>query len=110
MKTDAATPPEHLEKALEPYDVIADVYAALQGSAPPTSTRSSGRGRRGERSDGLFVYFIEFSVIFEDETAEGDIVQGHLTKKAGETPLFSLDFLSWVHFDGRLPVGHHAGD
>ncbi|HHU96845.1 MAG: hypothetical protein QM237_10845 [Bacteroidota bacterium] len=72
MKTDAATPPEHLEKALEPYDVIADVYAALQGFGTANfDPLVRARQDAEKRSDGLFVYFIEFSVIFEDETAEG---------------------------------------
>ena len=72
MKTDSETPPKHLEKALEPYDVIADVYAALQGfGTEHFDTLSRTRQGKENSRNGLFVYFIEFSVAFEDETAEG---------------------------------------
>ena len=72
MKTDSETPPKHLEKALEPYDVIADVYAALQGfGTEHFDTLSRTRQGKENSRNGLFVYFIEFSVAFEDETADG---------------------------------------
>lgn len=71
MKTDSVTPSAHLESALEPYDVIADVYAALQGFHTENFdalTRTRQEKENGRH--GLFVYFIEFAVNFEDETAE----------------------------------------
>lgn len=75
MKTDSATPPNHLEKALEPYDVIADVYAALQGFGTPHFDALSRTRQNKENSrNGLFIYFIEFAVNFEDETANTTII------------------------------------
>ena len=62
--------PAILDKALEPYDVIAEVYAALQGFGTENFDALSRVRQSMENSrHGLFVYFIEFSVEFEDETA-----------------------------------------
>lgn len=68
-----------LSVALEPYDVIADVYAALQGFALSSSGGVGGgfdpltRTRQGKENsrNGLFIYTIHFSLTFEDETANG---------------------------------------
>lgn len=71
MKTDSATPEEHIRKALEPYDVIADVYAALQGFGTQHFD-SLSRTRQGKENSrhGLFIYAIDFAINFEDETAD----------------------------------------
>lgn len=70
MKTDSATPAEHIEKALEPYDVIADVYAALQGfGTSHFDTLSRTRQGKENSRHGLFIYTIDLALNFEDETA-----------------------------------------
>lgn len=70
MRTAAATPAEHLNTALQPYNVIADVYAALQGFATPHFTPLSRTRQEKENSrSGLFIYFVEFALEFDDETA-----------------------------------------
>lgn len=57
------------DQHLEPYDVIADVYAALQGFSDVFDSLS--RTSQGEDShDSLFVYKITFSCEFEDLTAD----------------------------------------
>lgn len=72
MKTDSATPAEHLDDALQPYDVIADVYAALQGfGTQHFDTLSRVRQGKENSRNGLFIYTIDFALNFEDETADG---------------------------------------
>lgn len=71
MKIDSATPKAQLAIALNPYDTIADVYAALQGFGTENFDLLSRTRQDKENSrNGLFIYFIEFAVSFEDETAE----------------------------------------
>lgn len=70
MKTDSSTPPEHLSKALESYDVIADVYKALQGfSTSHFDPLSRVKQMEEANSHGLFTYIIDFRTEFEDNTA-----------------------------------------
>lgn len=70
-KTDSATPANILEKSLNPYDVIADTYAALQGYYTDNfDSLSRTRQDRENNRNGLFVYSLEFSTKFVDETAD----------------------------------------
>lgn len=70
MKTDGATPPTHLERALEPYDIIADVYKALQGfNTANFDPLSRVKQMEETNSHGLFTYIIDFRTEFEDNTA-----------------------------------------
>jgi len=70
MKTDSASRPEHLDKALEPYDIISDVYKALQGFSTPNFDPLSRMKQMEEtNSHGLFTYIIDFRTEFEDNTA-----------------------------------------
>lgn len=61
------------EQHLEPYEVIADTYVALQGwgtdNFNPLSRTSQGEDKSTNKK--LFSYKINFSTQFEDETAEG---------------------------------------
>lgn len=61
------------DQHLEPYEVIADTYAALQGwgtdNFNPLSRTSQGEDKSTNKK--LFSYKINFSTQFEDETAEG---------------------------------------
>ncbi len=70
MRTDSTAPKRVVESAMNPYDIIASAYAALQGwgnaSFEPLSRTSQGK----ENSRGLFVYRMEFKTRFEDQTAE----------------------------------------
>ncbi|HLW09763.1 MAG TPA: hypothetical protein VKX35_05140 [Fermentimonas sp.] len=71
MRTEASAPDTVRNKSLQPYDIIADVYSALQGFAtihfePLTRVRQD----KENSLYGLFIYFIEFNVEFEDQTAE----------------------------------------
>lgn len=70
MRTEASAPANVRDTSLQPYDVIADVYRALQGFAtihfdPLSRVRQDKENSR----HGLFIYFIEFNVEFEDQTA-----------------------------------------
>lgn len=69
-RTSAEASEEVRNQHLEPYDVIADVYALLQGHY----TGSFSPLRRVSQSevthDKLFVYQIIFSTEFEDSTAD----------------------------------------
>lgn len=68
--TNSSVPDEHLETALQPYEIIADVYKSLQGYGTEYFDPLS-RVRQGkENNKSLFVYSIVFSVNFDDETAE----------------------------------------
>ena len=70
-KTDSATPDTVLQQSLNPYDVIADVYAALQGFYTANfDSLSRTRQDRETGRNGLFVYSLEFSTTFTDETAD----------------------------------------
>jgi hypothetical protein len=70
-KTDSATPAAVLQQSLNPYDVIADVYAALQGfyTANFDSISRTRQDRENSRN-GLFIYSLEFSTNFTDESAD----------------------------------------
>lgn len=69
-KTDSATPTDVIEKSLNPYDVIAEVYAALQGFYTANfDSLSRARQDRETSINGLFVYSLEFITTFTDETA-----------------------------------------
>lgn len=70
MRTNSVAPASVAPLALKPYDVIADTYSALQGwgteNFDPLSRVSQGK----ENSrNGLFIYRIEFTTEFEDQTA-----------------------------------------
>lgn len=71
-RTSAQADEEVREQHLEPYDVIADVYAALQGfnteNFNPLSRTSQGEDKT--TNDKLFCYKITFGTQFEDMTAE----------------------------------------
>lgn len=71
MKTDQATPPQHRNTALQPYDVIADVHKALQGFSTEHFDPLS-RVRQGKENSRhkLFTYMIDYKVEFDDETAD----------------------------------------
>lgn len=69
-RTSADVIDEIREQHLEPYDIIADVYAALQGFSTDNFD-CLNRTTQGEEShSGLFVYKIVFTSTFEDVTAE----------------------------------------
>ena len=71
-RTNSEAPPEAREQALQPYDVIADTYAALQGFETPHFHALSRTSQAKENNRlGLFVYRISFKTDFEDDTAEG---------------------------------------
>lgn len=71
MKTDMATPPQHRDTALQPYDVIADVHRALQGfSTEHFDPLSRVRQNKENSRHGLFIYSMEYKVEFDDETAD----------------------------------------
>jgi hypothetical protein len=69
-RTSADAPEDVREEALEPYDVIADVYAALQGFETDDFDTLSRSSQRTESHDKLFIYQQVFTCRFEDETAE----------------------------------------
>ena len=59
------------DKALEPYDLIADIYAALQGFDTADFDALSRKSSADEkRTDGYFGYQHIFTCNFEDLTAE----------------------------------------
>lgn len=69
-KTNSSVQAEHLETSLQPYEVIADVYSALQGFGNDNFDPLS-RVRQGkENNRNMFVYSIVFSITFDDETAD----------------------------------------
>ena len=60
-----------MDEALEPYDLIADVYKALQGFETKDFNALSRRSSSDEkRTDGYFAYQHIFNCTFEDATAE----------------------------------------
>lgn len=69
-RTAANTPEAARNIGVEPYDVIADVYASLQGFTDgqfdPLSRKTAGELTHPD----LFVYQITFTTEFEDLTAE----------------------------------------
>jgi hypothetical protein len=71
MRTSAATPGESRTASLAVYDTIADVYAALQGWGTQYFN-TLDRASQGDEpaKNGLFIYKMEFSTMFEDATAE----------------------------------------
>lgn len=69
-RTTANAPADVREKGLEPYDVIADVYARLQGLETDNFNPMSRRSQEELTHNDLFVYRIVFDCEFEDETAE----------------------------------------
>lgn len=71
MQTESETPAIHLNKGLEPYDIISDVYKALQGfSTPNFDPLSRVKQMEETNQHGLFTYIIDFKTDFEDNTAE----------------------------------------
>ena len=76
MRTASLVPEESREASLAVYDVIAGVYAALQGWGTGhfnTLDRTS-QGDEPTRN-GLFIYKLEFSTTFEDATTEASPVE-----------------------------------
>lgn len=70
MRTNAAAPAQVIDTALTPYDIISDVYAALQGYGTVNFSPLSRTGQSPDKSRaGLFVYQISFRTTFEDLTA-----------------------------------------
>jgi hypothetical protein len=69
-RTAANVNDEARQTALNPYDIVADVYKALQGfETDEFYALSRTRQYKENRSDGLFVYRIDFKTEFYDETA-----------------------------------------
>lgn len=70
MRTNSAASLSVIESALNPYDIIAEVYAALQGwgnaSFEPLSRLSQAKENN---RNGMFIYRMEFRTMFEDQTA-----------------------------------------
>lgn len=70
-RTNSVATDQVRETALERYDLVEKVYAALQGfDSAEFSPLSRTRQNKETRQDGLFVYRIEFSTAFKDLTAE----------------------------------------
>jgi len=71
LRTNAEAPEEARVKSLAPYDVIADVYAALQGYGTD-GFDSLCRTEQGKENslNGLFQYRIVLKTSFEDDTAD----------------------------------------
>ena len=73
LKSETATiySEDKINAALEPYDVIADVYAALQGFENADFNALSRKSSSDEkRSDAYFAYQHIFETTYEDLTAE----------------------------------------
>lgn len=70
-RTSAGAPDDVRRENLKVYDVIADVYAALQGFETQhfNALQRVNQGKV-ERKDGIFLYNITFECDFEDTTAE----------------------------------------
>lgn len=71
-RTAGNAPEEVRETALNPYDVISDVYSALQGYETDNFNAFSRQSQGKEKRAGLFVYKMVFSTEFEDQTADAD--------------------------------------
>lgn len=70
-RTSAEVPEDVRNESLEPYDIIADVYAALQGFDGDDKFDPLSRTAQGEEAhDKLFIYKQVFKSSFEDHTAE----------------------------------------
>lgn len=70
-RTNSEAAPEVREEKMLPYDVISDVYAALQGFETQSFHALSRTSQAKENNRlGLFVYRISFKTDFEDDTAE----------------------------------------
>lgn len=69
-RTAANAPEDIREKGLEPYDVIAKVYATLQGYGTEHFDCLRRRSQSEVTHNDLFVYQIVFDCEFEDSTAE----------------------------------------
>ena len=71
MRTAAATPEEARNASLAVYDVIANVYATLQGWGTE-HFNTLDRTSQGDEptKNGMFVYKLEVTAQFEDATAE----------------------------------------
>lgn len=69
-RTAANAPEDVREKGLEPYDLIADVYASLQGFETDNFNPFSRKTQGELTHNDLFVYQIVFGCDFEDNTAE----------------------------------------
>ena len=69
-RTAANAPDAIREQGLEPYDVIADVYARLQGFGTANFDSLRRRSQGELTHSDLFVYQIVFDCEFEDSTAE----------------------------------------
>jgi hypothetical protein len=68
-KTDSATPTAVLQQSLNPYDVISEVYAALQGFYTANfDSLSRTRQDRETGRNGIFIYSLEFVTSFEDNS------------------------------------------
>lgn len=71
-RTNSEAAPEVREEKMLPYDVISDVYAALQGFETQSFHGLSRTSQAKENNrNGLFIYRITFKTDFEDDTAEG---------------------------------------
>lgn len=70
-RTSAEVDPAVRDQALQPYDIIDDTYAALQGfetqyfSALARTSQAPENGR-----NGMFIYRLTFKTDFEDNTAD----------------------------------------
>ncbi|WP_165043749.1 hypothetical protein [Dysgonomonas sp. ZJ709] len=69
-RTSGNAPQEARDKALEPYDLIAEVYKRLQGFGTVNFTPFSRTSQGEEQHNTLFVYRQSFTCEFEDLTAE----------------------------------------
>jgi len=66
-RTNSEVPDDVRETAMERYDLIEKVYNALQGfGTEEFNPLSRGRQQKENRSDGLFVYRMEFGTEFQE--------------------------------------------
>ena len=72
-RTNSVAADDVRESALSRYELIDDVFRVLQGFETPEFNPLSRTGQAEEkRTDGLFVYHIDFATEFQDLTAEGE--------------------------------------
>lgn len=72
-KTSAGTPQPGLDNALNPYNIVGKVYAALQGWHTAHFDPLSRLRQRAEQSrHNLFIYRIDFQTRFDDETKKSE--------------------------------------
>lgn len=69
-ETSSSAPEPNRENALMPYDIISDVYKALQGFETNNFNTLSRISQGEEEHEMLFVYKIDFNCEFEDMTAD----------------------------------------